>query len=406
MPDLLFLCHRIPYPPNKGEKIRAYRFFEHLARTYRIHLGCFVDDPDDVRHEAHLANMCASAHFTHVSPRLSRARSALGFLNGMPLSVVAFRHPDLAGWVHETLARINPPKVFLYSSAVAQYIQRAEYRRRRVVMDFVDVDSDKWRQYAASAPWPLSTIYSREAAALLRHDRQVARDAAASILVSEAEAELFRKLAPESASKISAVSNGIDCEFFAPRDSYPNPYPAGGTTLVFTGTMDYRPNIDAVMWFVREILPAIRSRVPDVRFAIVGAKPTADVKALEEAGRVIVTGRVEDVRPYIQHATAVVAPLRLARGIQNKVLEGMAMGKAVITTPQGLEGITAAVDHDICVAGTAREFADSCIALLGDQMRRNSIGERARHLALNRYGWQSALSRLGDLVEGGVTGGT
>ena len=158
MPDILFLCHRIPYPPNKGEKIRAYRFFEHLTRSHRVHLGCFVDDPDDVRHEAHLSAMATSTHFTHVSPQLAKARSMLGLLSGMPLSVMAFRHPDMFTWVAATIARVKPSIAFLYSSAMAQYILDIAMPRIQTVMDFVDVDSDKWRQYAETASWPLSAL--------------------------------------------------------------------------------------------------------------------------------------------------------------------------------------------------------------------------------------------------------
>jgi len=401
MRDLLFLSHRIPYPPNKGEKIRAFRFFERLAAEYRIHLGCFVDDPDDVRHESFLAQRVASSYFKHTTPAAMKAASVFGLLTGAPLSVAAFAHRDMKSWAADTIRRIRPAAAFVFSSAMAQYVVPAKTTDLRIVMDFVDVDSDKFRQYAGTAPWPLSAVYRREARTLLNHDRKVAEISDASIFVSEAEAEIFRKLAPESAHKTFAVSNGIDADFFAPRPDYLSPYAPGDRVLAFTGTMDYRPNVDAVVWFVGEILPLIRTRVPDVRFAIVGAKPAREVQALAGTPGVMVTGRVDDVRPFIAHAAAVVAPLRLARGIQNKVLEGMAMGKAVITTPQGLEGIDADDGVNIIVRESKNAFADAAIECLSGGNACNQLGAAARQIAVERYSWTPQLDRLSKILAGG-----
>jgi sugar transferase (PEP-CTERM/EpsH1 system associated) len=319
-----------------------------------------------------------------------------GLVNGAPLTVAMFRNHDMASWVRHTIATVKPAAVFLYSSAVAQYLSGIDLGGTRVVMDFVDVDSDKWRQYAAAAAPPMKWVYAREAARLLSFDRAVAAQAQASVLVSDAEAELFRKLAPESAAKIHAVANGIDCDYFNPAHVLPNPFAGLGPHLVFTGTMDYRPNVDAVVWFVRDILPQVRAFAPEATFTIVGAKPSRDVMALADVQGVTVTGRVDDVRAYVRHADVVVAPLRLARGIQNKVLEGMAMGRPVVTTPQGLEGIDAVPDRDLLVAETPTTFAAAVRAALAPSAE--ELGRAARKLMLASYAWPSRLAALDTLL--------
>ena len=224
MRDLLFLCQRIPYPPNKGEKIRAFRILDHLSRDYRIHLGCFIDDPADWAHRESLAPLCATAHFAGLDPTRAKLRCLTGLVRGQPLSLPYFRDAGLAAWTADVLDRVRPDVAFVYSSAMAQYLTKyllagdavRPPRPRRVVMDFVDVDSDKWRQYAPTRSWPFSAIYRREAETLLRFDRAVAAAADAGLFVSEPESALFRGLAPESAPKIHTVANGIDAGFFDP----------------------------------------------------------------------------------------------------------------------------------------------------------------------------------------------
>jgi sugar transferase (PEP-CTERM/EpsH1 system associated) len=269
--------------------------------------------------------------------------------------------------------------------------------RVRFVMDFVDVDSDKWRQYAADARPPMRWIYAREASRLLAFDRRVAARADAAVFVSEAEAALFRRLAPEVAGKTFAVSNGIDCDYFSPAHSFSSPFAGPGPHLVFTGTMDYRPNIDAVVWFARDILPLVRRALPGATFTIVGAKPARDVLALGSISEVKVTGRVDDVRPFIRHADVIVAPLRLARGIQNKVLEGMAMARPVVTTPQGLEGIDARPGAELLVATTPAEFAATVETAIGPNAHR--LGEAARDLMIRSYAWSAQLAALDKLLD-------
>ncbi len=399
MRDLLFLCQRLPYPPDKGDKIRSFHILRHLGKSHRIHLGCFVDDPADWRHAPKLRELCADAYFAKLDPRLARLRCSKGLLTGAPLSLPYFGDRGLMAWVRGVLARVEPEAAFIYSSAMAQYVLDGAPPPGRMVMDFVDVDSDKWRQYAETQAWPLGWMYRRESRTLLAFERRVARAADASVFVSEPEAELFRRLAPESAAKTFAVGNGIDADFFSPGADYPSPFDTSGPVLVFTGTMDYWPNVEAVTWFAREVFPAIRERFASASFFIVGARPTAEVLRLGALAGVHVTGRVADVRPYLAHAAAAVVPVRIARGLQNKILEAMAMAKPVITTPEALEGIEAAPGTEVLVAADAASFARRAVEAIENSAARE-LGRAARGRVVEAFAWPARLAPLDRLVTG------
>lgn len=401
MDDLLFLAHRIPYPPDKGDKIRSWNILRHLAARYRVHLACFIDDPADREHVAALREVCETSHFSTLDRRWARLRGLPGLLSGAPLTLGYYRDRALARWVAETAARISPSRVFVYSSSMAQYAPDGDGIRR--VIDFVDVDSDKWRQYAGVRRWPSSWIYGREARALLAYERRIAARFSASLFVSEAEAALFRSLAPESAGRIAALKNGVDAVHFDPARPFAPPFDDAGPVLVFTGAMDYWANVDAVVWFAREVFPAIRARHPRAVFCIVGARPAQQVAALAARPGVRVTGRVADVRPYLARADIAVAPLRLARGIQNKVLEAMAMAKPVLATPEALEGIDAEIGSEVVRAAGADGLAEAALAMLARDDR-DALGRAARACVVSRYGWDASLRDLDGFLEDGTSG--
>ncbi len=399
---LLFLAQRIPYPPNKGDKLRSFAVLRHLSQFWDIHLGCFIDDPDDWRHVEALRSYCADLRCVGLNKRWATLRSMRGLLAGQALSEPYFHDSALARWVGATLRDVQPSAAFLYSSVMAQYLPPIrDTPAPRVVMDFVDVDSDKWSQYSRAQPWPMSWLYARESRRLLTYDRAVAARADASVFVSPAEAALFQRLAPEAAPKIHAISNGVDFDQFTPDATNapsPDPFPPGSRRIVFTGAMDYWPNIDAVIWFAEAMLPAIQAVLPQAVFCIVGGNPSPAVVALARWPGVIVTGRVPDIRPYLTHAEAVVAPLRVARGIQNKVLEGMAMAKIVITTAQGLEGIDAVAGRDLLMADDAPAFIAATIRALTDAAL-SPMGAAARRQAIAAYRWDDKLAAYQALLE-------
>lgn len=395
MQELLYLVHRIPYPPNKGDKIRSYHLLKHLSERYRIHLGTFIDDENDRKYLEKVRNLCGETCFLDLHPRMARLRSLRGLFSGQPLSLPYYRDKRLQAWVNDMLGTRPVRDVLIFSSAMAQYVSHASHVRR--TMDFVDIDSDKWMQYAATTSWPMSWIYQRESRLLLGYERQVVRDFDSATFVSEAEADLFKQLAPEAAAKVTYFNNGVDAGYFSPQNIYPNPYPAGTSILIFVGAMDYWANVDAVEWFARSVFPAISAQLPKVEFYIVGARPTATVTALSALPGVTVTGSVPDVRPYLAHASLAVAPLRIARGIQNKVLEAMAMEKIVIASPQAVEGISASPDQELVVANDECEFVSRIITLLQCAPNR-AIGCAARARVLKDYSWNESLGRIDTLL--------
>jgi polysaccharide biosynthesis protein PslH len=407
---LLFLTQRLPYPPDKGDKLRSFAVLRSLAEIRDIHLGCFIDDRDDWRHLETVKAYCADLCCIGLDKRWAKLRSLRGFAAGTSLSEPYFHDADLARWVGGVLRDVRPAAAFLYSSVMGQYLPlfagslSPGARPPRVVMDFVDVDSDKWSQYSKARPWPMSWVYARESRRLLAYDRAVAAGVDAGVFVSPAEADLFRRLAPEVADKVHAISNGIDLDYFTADPGVPNPFPPDSRPVVFTGAMDYWPNIDAATWFAEAMLPAVQAIIPKAVFYVVGANPTPAVIKLGERAGVTVTGRVPDIRPYLTHAEVAVAPLRVARGIQNKVLEGMAMGKIVVATSQGLEGLTAVPGCDLLVADAPQDFIGATIRALTDGTSVGGslapIGAAAQRRAAADYRWDDKLTAFRRLLEG------
>jgi sugar transferase (PEP-CTERM/EpsH1 system associated) len=390
MQDLLFLTQRIPYPPTKGEKIRALQIVRHLAKSYRIHLGCLVDDPRDLEHVATLQAMCASSHFATIDRRRAKITCLRGLLTGEPLSVTFYKDRGLAAWVRQVLEQVRPQAVVINSSNMAPYLLDTGHRVPVSVVDLVDVDSEKWRAYAEAGSFPMSWVHRREWRLTAALESRIAHECDWSTVVSTHEAELFTRLVPDCSDKIRAISNGVDHAYFDPAVvEGAAPYDVTRPNYVFTGTMDYPPNVDAVCWFAAEILPVLQRDTPGVQFHIVGSSPAAEVAKLAAIPGVFVTGRVADVRPYIAHATAGVAPMRIARGIQNKVLEAMAMARPVVVTPEALEGIDARPGTEVILAIDAAGFAAGCQLATGPRGR--EIGAAARQRVLADYVWAERL---------------
>ncbi len=400
MRRVLFLVHRIPYPPNKGDKIRSFNILRHLSRSCRVSLGCFYDDPEDIAHVPALAEWCAEVHALPLRPSRARLSSLRGLLSGEPLTLPYYRDPAMARWVRSQ-REAGVDRVVVFSAAMAQYLSRSDHANCRVVVDFVDVDSEKWRQYAPDCRFPLNYLYRREAQRLLDFERETAARADAAVFVSEEEAGLFRRLAPETADRVHAIDNGVDTDYFSPERAYPSPYAEGERHLVFTGAMDYRANIDAVCWFADEVFPRIIAQSPEARFTIVGARPAPAVQRLARHPAITVTGTVADVRPYQAHAAAAVAPLRIARGVQNKVLEAMSMGLAVVATPQAIDGLRAGPDMDWRVSGDPEGLAALAVEVLSDRALAQRLGAAGRRNVLALYAWDSHMARFSELLDGG-----
>lgn len=395
---LLYLVHRLPYPPNKGDKIASFNLLRFLAERYEVYLGTFIDDPEDRQHRTTVEEYCADLCAPEINPTAARLASLRGLLTGEALSLPYLRDKTLQRWTRRVLEEHRPERVVIFSGPMAQYVTGRLGAEAISLFDMVDVDSEKWRSYGERKPWPMNWLYRREADKLLAFERQMASEFDSTVFVSKEEAELFRRLAPESAHKTTYRIQGVDSEFFDPSIGFENPYPDGAPALVFTGMMDYWPNVDAVQWFVREIFPAVRQAVPDALFCIVGMRPSAEVQKLAEQPGVMVTGGVPDVRPYLASAHAAALPLRIARGIQNKVLEAMAMQRPVLATPDAMTGIQDYPGYSPTVSEDPRVLAESAIRLL-QQPRREEPAARA--CVLERYNWDANLQRIARLLETG-----
>jgi sugar transferase (PEP-CTERM/EpsH1 system associated) len=390
MANILYLVHRMPYPPNKGDKVRSYHLLKHLTARHRVFLGTFVDDPQDEAHLDTVRALCTGAFFERLHPARAKLASLAALGARAPLALYYYRARALRRWVREVVQREAIDAAVVFSSSMAQY---AEGLGVPVFVDFVDVDSAKWTEYASRKPWPLSWLYHREGERLLAYEREVAAWAERSFFVTGHEVELFRSLAPECAARVEVSCNGVDADAFSPDATRASPFAAGEQAVVFTGAMDYYPNEDAVAWFAREALPRIVGAWPRARLYIVGRNPAPALQALASP-TVVVTGAVADVRPYLQHAAVVVAPLRIARGIQNKVLEGMAMARPVVASRACAQPLEAAPGAELVVADGAEGFAGEVGELLRDRVRAEAIGTAARARVLASYSWAAHLRGL------------
>ncbi len=390
MANILLLTHRIPYPPDKGDKIHTYQLLRHLGQQHHLMLGTFVDDAGDEQHVPQVRAMCADLHAARLHPPLARLRSLSGLLRNKSLTVAYYRDTGMARWVHQASARRKVDAVIVHSSTMLQYAQALQ---APLIADMNDVDSAKWGDYGRSRRGPMGWVYRRESVCLLKEERRGAQQARLSLFATLREAALFRSLAPESASRVDVLGNGVDTVYFDASADRLSPYASGEMPIVFVGTMDYHPNVDAVCWFADKILPLLRQRWPQVHFHIVGRNPTSAVRALAGVD-VTVTGAVPDVRPWLQHAAAVVAPLRVVRGIINKALEAMAMGRPVVTTAACAESLQARDGQHLLVAADEAGFVSQLENLLSDRGRAELLGQAARRFVSSTYSWAERMARL------------
>lgn len=400
-PQILFLVHRAPWPPDRGDRIRSWHMFEALRQLGAVHVAALVDSADDLAvARAKMAPLCASLSL-HIRSRSAVAATLTALVKQRPASVEIFGHDGLARYVDGLINHGTISHIVAFSSQMAQYLPDPERFSGPVVMDFVDVDSAKFAAYAANdRPGPMRWVHAREARMLAAWEAQVAARVSASLFVSEAEKALFR--AHCSAGNVHAIGNGIDLDRFSPDGDWlaiPDDHLPAGPLAVFTGQMDYRPNIEAVTHFARATLPLLQRVHPDAHFAIVGRAPTDEVRALASIPGVIVTGEVPDTRPWLAAAQAVVAPLKVARGVQNKLLEAMAMARPVVASPDAAQGIDAEPGLHLLIAGAPREEAECVAALMTDPARGRAMGQAARMRMAERYGWAAALSPLGDMLQ-------
>ena len=406
--EILFLAHRVPFPPDRGDKIRSHHLLRHLATLGPVHVACFGETADDMAQDGALAAISVSHCL--VQRRTTVALAALqAIASGKPVSLTAFASPRIRRYVDHALATRPIAAIVVFSGQMAQYLplRRGGRFTGRIVMDFVDVDSAKFEAYAASKPQPLSALYRREARLMRRFEQDVSARVDCSLLATIEEAELFTSRLDEAPGlgSVCALPNGIDTVYFDPAGIPPEPrLMHGGPHLVFTGQMDYPPNIEAVRYFAHTVMPAIRARLPHAVFDVVGRAPTSAVRALDGTNGTRVHGAVPDVRPWLAGADLVVAPLLIARGVQNKVLEAMAMARPVLATRAAATGIGGREGTELAVADGEDALVAAALELLGDVAAARALGLAGRKFVVSSRSWERALAPLGRHVLGDYRG--
>ncbi|MEQ8741963.1 TIGR03087 family PEP-CTERM/XrtA system glycosyltransferase [Parasphingorhabdus sp.] len=391
MGEILFLTHRVPWPPNRGDKIRSHHFLQELMDCAPVHVACFADDEAEQQIDwARKVELQSCEIVIRTKPKWLGGIEAI--VSGKPVSVACFDSPEIHAYVAHVIATRPIDCIFVFSGQMAQFIP-ADFGGR-VVMDFVDVDSAKFASYAGDGSGPMAWINRREGRLLRAYEKDVAGLADYSLFVSEAEAGLFRKRSGLSDARVKAIGNGIDLEFYGAPDVQPEGLEQSGPMILFTGQMDYQPNVQAVQSFSNEVMPNILAHFPEARFAIVGRAPAARVQQLDGRNGTIVVGSVDDIRRWIMAADVVVAPLRIARGIQNKVLEAMAMAKPVVASACAAEGIDAISGEHFLIAESVGDEARIVCELLDNPQEARRLGEQAKRLIDTQYSWQTQLQDL------------
>ena len=408
--NILFLCHRIPFPPNKGDKIRSYNEIRYFSKKHNVYLATTCDDLSDYDYVPRLEEFCRDIHAVCFNKRLRLLRSC--FVR-RPFSVSSFYDQGLQNFVDRTITEKSIDAIFCFCSSMAEYVLRTPkfkeegLRGIKLIMDFVDLDSDKWRQYAEYSKIPVKWIYLLENCRLFQYEKKISKLFHHSIFVSSREEKVLRALFPK-ARNIEVIPNGVSLDFFSPNEELYFPLPdksesvcsssGKSSTLVFTGVMDYFANEDGVKWFCEQIFPLIKKNIPQAEFYIVGNNPTDVVWNLSEIDGVTVTGYVEDIREFYMLADICVIPLRIARGLQNKVLEAMASGKAIVATSNASDGIICHEDEDILIADSESDFARKVVTLIEDEAKRKIMGVKAMQNVREHYSWDTNLSSLDDLL--------
>lgn len=395
-PNILVLTHRVPFPPDKGDRIRTYHLLRLLSRRANVHLASLCDEPLAADTLETLRQLCTRLEIQRVGPWSRRMQAGMSLALGGTATVGAFHSPCLRSTVRDWAAETRYDAVLASSSGMVPYVLLPELDGVPAVVDLVDVDSQKWLDYAAASRGPASWLYRVEGRRLRRLERSLADWAHAVTLVSEAEARIYRAIQPRG--PVHAISNGVDLEYFQPAPE------ADSLGCVFVGALDYRPNVDGIVWFCREVWPAIRLGQPDARLALVGRQPVAAVRRLGAIPGVTVVGQVPDVRPYLGDAAIALVPLRIARGVQNKVLEALAMGRPVVASPEAVEGLRVTPGSHLLVAESPLAWSDMVLQLFKDADLRRSLGMSGRRYVEEAHRWEQCLKPMESLVRRKLTG--
>jgi polysaccharide biosynthesis protein PslH len=386
---MFFICQRVPFPPDRGDKITTFNEIRHLSKKHEVHVFCLADGRSDLDNIPGLRRYAQSVTAVPVIGWTSRLRALKAIFAGEPLSVAAFNVAKLHDAIRRKFAELRPDMIIVYSCNVAQYAEH--FPRVPRIMQFAELDSSRWGQFARRSRLPLRWIYALEQRRFFAYEQQIARTFSHALVCTEAEQRDFARLIP--GVPISLVGNGVDLDYFCSKGVAKRP-----GSIVFTGVMDYFPNVDAVVWFCDKVLPIVQQQIPEAALTICGSRPAAAVRRLATRRGVTVTGRVPDTRPYLDAAEVLVAPMRMARGIQNKLLEALAMGLPCVASEAAATGMVVPHGEGILVADDPVEFAEHVVRLLRDGVFRAEMASKARAAAELNYQWEAQLACLDRVV--------
>ena len=386
---IFFICQRVPFPPDRGDKITTFNEIRHLSTEHEVHVFCLADGKRDLGNIPGLRRHAQSVTAVPVVGWMAKLRALVAILAGKPLSVAAFNEAKLHSAIRQKFVELQPDLIMVYSCNVAQYAEHFPQVPR--IMQFAELDSSRWRQFSRQSRPPMRWVYALEARRFFAYERHIARNFSRALVCTAAEQRDFERLIP--GVPVSLVGNGVDLDYFRSRSAAKRP-----GSIVFTGVMDYFPNIDAVVWFCDRVLPIVQRQIPEAGLTICGSRPTAAVRRLANRRGVTVTGRVPDTRPYMDRAEVFVAPMRMARGIQNKLLEALAMGLPGVVSEAAAAGTVVPDGEGILAADDPEEFAEHLARLLRDDAFRAAMAKKARAAAEANYRWETQLACLDQVI--------
>jgi polysaccharide biosynthesis protein PslH len=387
---VLFVCHRLPFPPQRGGKIRPFNIIRHLSQRHEVTVASLARTKDELEAGAGLRNYCSNVIAETISAPAALARMVARLPTPTPSSMGYFYSPALAKRVTAELAKTRFDFIFVHCAFVAGYV--ADVTSARKLLDFGDMDSQKWLAYAKNRAFPMSLGYYLDGTKLRRAEARLARQFDVCTCTTRAELEVLESYG--TGVPADWFPNGVDTEYFKPADA-----PYRPDSVCFVGRMDYYPNQEGVIGFCRDVLPLIRARRPGVTLEIVGAEPPAKIRELGRLPGVTVTGSVPDVRPYALASAVSIAPLKIARGTQNKILEAMAMGVPTVSSAAAAGGVDGEPGRNLLTAGTPREFADAVLYVLENPAERQRLSEAARARVLSHHSWKQSMAKLDRIVE-------
>lgn len=387
---ILYLCHRFPFPPKRGGKIRPFNMIKHFAQQHEVTVASLARSPEEAREGEGIAPYCKHYAMVQVRAPVQAVRMVARLPTPVPSSFGYFYSAELAQRVRTLLERERFDLIFVHCSSVARYVEQV--RDIPKILDFGDMDSQKWLEYARYKPFPLSAGYWLEAKKLEREERRLARQFDLCTTTTRTEWETLESFATGVAT--DWFPNGVDHDYFAPSEADYDP-----DTICFVGRMDYYPNQECMFDFCANVLPRIQARRATATLLIVGAEPTPEVRKLGELRGVTVTGSVPDVRPYLQRSALMVAPLNIARGTQNKILEAMASGVPVVTSRIAAGGVDAVAHEHFLVADTPEAHAAAALSVMADRGERQRLAQAGRSRMLSHHEWGRSMQRLDEIVE-------